>query len=279
MESPDQAAKLYSTAGGLLHGNPIPETVCHYRIACLGDGSLLPDFEAGMTGMKAGSAAQFIVTFPDEYDNRKLAGQQITFQAYLHQVLEPVVYDDFTALHHNPPRNMYRFNDLIGLQKHNENLYYMVLRDSILHVFTGNLNNMLALFNYYLKLGFTEEAMDIAHNLPKEPSVMGHVGRVLLANGLAEDALGFLALAANTSVEMENQRIKAHIKLGQYDEAEKIAFDPKLSTSLQILNQRVTIAALRQLPVADYLERMDKLLDGHVKMMHAKMMQANMCHD
>ena len=261
--------KIIFNGKGFIEGKAVPETECHYHIAVIGDGTLLADFERGINGMKAGSAGQFDVTFPEDYGNRRLAGQRATFQVYLHQVMEPVCYDNLDAMRRNPPRNMYRFDDLIGLQKHNENLYYMVLRDSILHSFTGNLNDMMALFNYYLKLGFIEKAMDIAHSLPKEPSVMGHVGRVLLANELAEDALDFLEQAADTNVEMENQRIKAHIKLGQYEAAEAIAADPKLATSLQILNQQVTLASLRQLPVGDYLKRMENLLDCQIKMMHA----------
>ncbi|MBU0961007.1 MAG: hypothetical protein KKH60_05730, partial [Proteobacteria bacterium] len=64
---------------------------------------------------------------------------------------------------------------------------------------------------------------------------------------------------------------KAHIKLKQYEEAEKIGADPRLATSLQTMNLRVNLASLRQLPVERYLERMNRLLDSQVKMMAAKM--------
>jgi radical SAM superfamily enzyme YgiQ (UPF0313 family) len=256
---------------GLVGGAPIPATVCHYRIACLGDGSLLPDFDGGLTDLKAGSAVQFDVRFPADYGAPDLAGRTIPFQAFLYQVLEPIVFDDIAALRDQPPHNMYRFDDLVGLQKYNENLYYMVLRDAVLHSRNGNLNNLLALFNYYLKLGFIDKALEIAHTLPDEASVMGHVGRVFLGNGRAAAALDFLEKAADTSVEIENQRIKARIHLGRYDEAEKIAADPKFSSSLQILNQRVILASLRELPVSDYLSRVDRMLACQVRMMHANM--------
>ena len=164
---------------------------------------------------------------------------------------------------------MYRFHDLINLKIHNENLYYMVLRDSVLHSFTGNLTDMMALFNYYLKLGFTDKALDLAYSMPRESSVLGHIGRMLLANELPEEALEFLNQAAGVNADLENQRIKALIKLKRYDEAEAAAANPLLATSLQIMNLRARIASLRQLPVEVYLERLDTLLDAQVKMMHA----------
>ncbi|MCB2181748.1 MAG: radical SAM protein [Desulfobulbaceae bacterium] len=256
---------------GMLEGVVVPETECHFNMATLGSSELLADFEKQMRGMKAGSASQFDVVFPADYGNKRLAGQKVSFQVYLHQVLEPVVYDSVEAVAEKTPRNMYRFDDLFNLKKHNENLYYMVLRDSLLHSYTGNLPHVMALFNYYLKLGFKEKALDLTYSLPQEPSVMGHAGRVLLANELAEEALEFLEKAADSSAEMENQRLKAHIKLKQFDEAEEIGNDPRLATSLQTMNLRVNLASLQQLPVERYLRRMNRLLDSQVKMMAAKM--------
>ncbi len=255
---------------GLLAGEVVPETECFYEMATLGDSSLLPDFEQGMEGVKAGGLTQFMVRFPDDYGNRKLAGRRLSFHVFLHQVLESVEFRDPEEIEQKAPRNMYRFDDLFNLRKHNENLYYMVLRDSVLHSYTGNLPHMMALFNYYLKLGFTEKALDLAADLPDEVSVMGHVGRVLLANGLAEEALVYLRRAADTSAEMENQRLKAHMALGQWEEAERIGADPRLATSLQTMHLRVRLAALQGLPVEEYLHRMDTFLDSQVKMMMAR---------
>ena len=255
---------------GLMDGEVVPETECYFEMATLGDGRLLPDFEQGMEGVKAGGLTQIRVRFPADYGNPALAGQEIPFHVFLHQVLEPVTYTDLAEVEQKAPRNMYRFDDLFNLKKHNENLYYMVLRDSVLHSYTGNLPHMMALFNYYLKLGFTEKALDLAATLPDEPSVMGHAGRVLLANGLAEEALHYLRRAADTSAEMENQRLKAHMALKQWDEAEKIGADPRLATSLQTMHLRVRLAALQQLPEQEYLRRMDTFLDSQVRMMMAR---------
>ncbi len=255
---------------GLLQGVVVPETECRFSMATMGNGALVADFEKGLEGMKAGSAAQFDVVFPADYGNPKLAGQRVVFQVYLYQVLEPVFFASAAEMGQKAPRNMYRFDDLVHLKIHNENLYYMVLRDSILHSFSGNINDMVSLCNYYLKLDFRKKAMNIAHSFPQEPLIMGHVGRILQTNGRSEEAIEFLLRAADTNEEIENQRIKAHIALKQYGEAEEVASDPRLATSLQTMNLRVKLAALLELPVEEYLRRLDLLLDSQVKMMRAR---------
>ncbi len=265
-----EACQVIFDCKGLLNGVIVPETESYFNMATLGSGTLLADFKKGIKGVKSGSTTQFEVLFPTDYGNEKLAGEKVSFQVYLHQVLEPVMYKDIEKVAKKSPRNMFRFDDLFNLKKHNNNLYFMVLRDSVLHSYTGNLPHVMALFNYYLKLGFKEKALDLAYSLPQGPSVLGHAGRVLLANELPEEALEFLEKAADTSAEMENQRLKAHIKLKQYEEAEKIGADPRLATSLQAMNLRVNLASLQQLPVERYLKRMNNLLDSQVKMMAAK---------
>ena len=218
----------------------------------------------------AGSATQFDVVFPEDYGNRKLAGKKAVFLSYLYQVQEPVRYGSVDEMHELARRNMYRFDDLFGLKKHNENLYYKVLRDSVLHSFTGNLTDCIALFNYYLKLGFKEKAMEIAHSLPDEPSVIGHIGRIFLVNNYPDEALDFLERVAGTSGEMENQRIKAYIQLVEYEKAEDLASHPLLSTNLETMTYRGWLASLLKLPVGEYVQRMNRLLDVHVKMMAAQ---------
>ncbi|MDP1633800.1 MAG: trigger factor, partial [Gallionellaceae bacterium] len=45
----------------------------------LGAGRMLPDFEAAITGMKAGETKSFDMTFPEEYHSKDIAGKQVTF--------------------------------------------------------------------------------------------------------------------------------------------------------------------------------------------------------
>ena len=55
-----------------------------------------------------------------------------------------------------------------------------------------------------------------------------------------------------------------------HGKAEEVAAHPFLATSLETMNYRVRLAALMQLPVEQYLGRMNRLLDAQVKMMAAQ---------
>ena len=55
----------------------------------LGVGRMLPEFEAAVTGMKAGETRSFDMTFPDDYHGKNVAGRQVTFTITLHRVEEP----------------------------------------------------------------------------------------------------------------------------------------------------------------------------------------------
>jgi hypothetical protein len=260
-----KGTRVIFSCKGVKGGVAVPGTKENYRMAVLGNGTLLGPFEQGLIGVKSGSAVQFDVHFPMHYGNKNLAGRFVPFQVFLHQVLEPVYFacpeDMLTA----SITNMYRFDDLYGLKKYNENLYYMVLRDSVLHSM-GNLNEMIALFDFYLKLGFLEKALDLAYSLPRDPPIMGHIGRILQVNNYAEEALEFLDPAGESSAEVENQRIRANMKLQRYAKAEAIAANPLLATNLETLDLKVKLAAAGGLPLPVYLQRMDTFLDIRVKM-------------
>lgn len=55
----------------------------------LGSGSMLPEFEAAIVGMKAGDTKSFDLTFPADYHGKELAGKQVTFTITLNKVEEP----------------------------------------------------------------------------------------------------------------------------------------------------------------------------------------------
>ena len=54
----------------------------------LGSGSMIPGFEAGIEGMKAGETKAVEVTFPEEYGNKDLAGKAAVFDITVHEVAE-----------------------------------------------------------------------------------------------------------------------------------------------------------------------------------------------
>ncbi len=55
----------------------------------LGEGRTLPEFEAGLTGMKAGETKTFDVSFPADYFAKELAGKTASFEATMKSVHEP----------------------------------------------------------------------------------------------------------------------------------------------------------------------------------------------
>lgn len=55
----------------------------------LGAGRMLPEFEAAVTGMKAGETKSFDMTFPADYHGKDVAGKQVTFTVTLHKVEAP----------------------------------------------------------------------------------------------------------------------------------------------------------------------------------------------
>jgi len=55
----------------------------------LGVGRMLPDFEKGIIGMKAGETRSFDMTFPADYHGKDVAGKKVTFTVVLHSVEAP----------------------------------------------------------------------------------------------------------------------------------------------------------------------------------------------
>lgn len=64
----------------------------------LGSGDFIPGFEDQLVGVRAGEAREVHVTFPEDYQEAKLAGCEAVFQVTVHGVkerLRPEVDDDF----------------------------------------------------------------------------------------------------------------------------------------------------------------------------------------
>ena len=64
----------------------------------LGQGRMLPEFEAAVTGMAAGEKKTFPMTFPEDYGIKDLNGQAVEFDVEVIEVAEPVypeVDEDF----------------------------------------------------------------------------------------------------------------------------------------------------------------------------------------
>ena len=57
----------------------------------LGEGTMLADFEAAVTGLKVGESKSFEMTFPADYHAKDLAGQAVTFDISVKEVREAIL--------------------------------------------------------------------------------------------------------------------------------------------------------------------------------------------
>ena len=57
----------------------------------LGEGAMLADFEAAVTGLKAGESKTFEMTFPADYGAKDLAGQTVSFEITVKEVREAIL--------------------------------------------------------------------------------------------------------------------------------------------------------------------------------------------
>jgi trigger factor len=57
----------------------------------LGSGQMIPGFEEGIIGAKAGEELEVEATFPEDYQNKELAGKAAKFEVKVNEVEEPVL--------------------------------------------------------------------------------------------------------------------------------------------------------------------------------------------
>ena len=83
---------------GFLDGEPIENGSGNNVPVVLGGGQMLPDFDEGLAGAKAGDERTFNVSYPDDYPAEDLAGKTAEFKALVQTVSEqvlPEIDEDF----------------------------------------------------------------------------------------------------------------------------------------------------------------------------------------
>lgn len=260
--------KVIYDCQGFVDGKIVPATCGWYQVSILGDSELLPDFQDGLKGLRPRHVTEFPVSFPQDYGLQELAGKTVQFRVALHQVMAPVVIERVEDLE-QAPKNIYHFTDTQGLRQHNENLYYMVLRDTTLHGLSEDLADYLNLINFYLKLGFTDQGLALVDSLVKDPVILGHVAHIFQINGSSQKALEILSVVDGDSHEIQMIRAKSLFDLKKWDEAEgilnRIYNDNQSDVSLS--NLRVKLAVELNLPIEEYLRRVDAFLDAQIESM------------
>lgn len=74
---------------GTIDGKEFNGSAAKDSMVVLGEGRLLPEFEAQLRGMKTGESRTFDLRFPDDYHGREVAGKTATFEVTLTQVAGP----------------------------------------------------------------------------------------------------------------------------------------------------------------------------------------------
>ena len=83
---------------GFVDGVPFGGGKAEHHELTLGSGAFIPGFEDQLIGCKAGDEKDVVVTFPEEYHAKELAGKEATFKCKVHKVEEtilPEIDDEF----------------------------------------------------------------------------------------------------------------------------------------------------------------------------------------
>ena len=93
-EEAERAASLEDKVNidyvGTKGGEPFDGGSAEGHDLALGSGNMIPGFEEGIVGMKAGEQKTLQLTFPDEYHNEELKGAAVEFQITLNKVTQLV---------------------------------------------------------------------------------------------------------------------------------------------------------------------------------------------
>ena len=97
IETVERKAKKNDTVDldfeGFVDGTPFEGGKAEHHSLTLGSGSFIPGFEDQLIGCKAGEEKDVVVTFPEEYHAKELAGKEAVFKCKVHKVEETILPD------------------------------------------------------------------------------------------------------------------------------------------------------------------------------------------
>jgi len=73
---------------GTINGEEFENNKADDFLIEIGSKQLIPGFEEGVEGVKAGEQKKLYITFPDDYQDKKLASQPVSFEIQIKEVLE-----------------------------------------------------------------------------------------------------------------------------------------------------------------------------------------------
>src|SRR5689334_6147656 len=74
---------------GTIEGQPFQGGSAQNFVFTLGEGRMLPEFDAAARGMSAGETKSFTLRFPDDYHGKEVAGKEATFRLAVKSLEEP----------------------------------------------------------------------------------------------------------------------------------------------------------------------------------------------
>jgi trigger factor len=83
---------------GYHNGQPVKEVVAESYPVELGNAMLMPDFEAGLIGMRANDEREIELTFPEDYPDKSIASKTLIFKVTMKEVKQkrlPQINDEF----------------------------------------------------------------------------------------------------------------------------------------------------------------------------------------
>jgi trigger factor len=97
---------------GTRDGEPFEGGTSERMPLIIGEDRLIPGFEANLVGLKPGEDTDFDITFPEDYPEESLAGQQVHFAVNLKELREKVLPEADDAF----AQSMGEYQDLAGLK-------------------------------------------------------------------------------------------------------------------------------------------------------------------
>ena len=188
----------------------------------LGHELLLPDFEQGLTGVKAGDEVSFSFTFPPDYHQVELAEKTVEVHAKIHKVFRPVTAGNLTEVRNLKIRNHYHFDDLDALRDQNEILYYLTLRDIDPEHLLKTPSHFLTLAHRWAKLGKKEKILELGKLLTNKPPALRALADTLAAAGKYELALDHYVDQSGNLVSGVLKRVRLLLRLGRSKQATKL---------------------------------------------------------
>jgi trigger factor len=198
----------------------------------IGEDRLIPGFEANLIGLKAGEAAAFDITFPDDYPEESLAGQQARFEVELKELREkvlPAADDDFA-------RSMGQYADMAALRADVDERLHRNALDRARHEFSDRIIE-------YAVANATLDLPDIL--VDQEVEVMHDEFRSSLARqGIAESA--YLKATGKTEKDLHDefrpaaeQRTKVLLVLSKIaDEEGLVVSDAEVEEQVEMARAR-----------------------------------------